>query len=144
MTRRVCVGRFVCAALNSPNVCPRSSCTASQSLGPGFGIGSKLLMSGVKARWRTADNSLRSPIASRIVFSSGGVKAIAIADSNTVIAAIVRIRRRRLSEFGVQKSAVKVGDSEVGLASRALNSANREMFVGHYSVAFAIKSDKNR
>src|SRR6266487_5698876 len=93
MTRRLCVGRFGCDALNSSNVCPGSSWTASQSLGPGFGIGSKASRSGVNVRWRTIGNPLRSPIASRIVFSLGGVKAIAIVGRNTAIAALIHITR---------------------------------------------------
>jgi len=41
-------GRFGCDVLNIVERLPRSSCTASQSFGPGFGIGSKLAASGAK------------------------------------------------------------------------------------------------
>ena len=85
----VLCGRFGCEALNSSNVCPRSLWTASQSAGLGSGIGSKLFLSGVNARWRTAGNPFRSPIALRIVFSSEGVKANAIEGSNKTISTIL-------------------------------------------------------
>ena len=83
--RRSGAGRFGREALNSSNVCPGSSWTASQSFGPGFGMGSKLPASGAKARWRRTGNPLRSPIASCIVFWLGGAKAIA-ADIKTLAA----------------------------------------------------------
>src|SRR5207248_6372133 len=51
-------------------------------------------LSGVNARWRTGGNPSRSPIALRIVFSSGGVKAIAIEGSNkaAILIEILAIR----------------------------------------------------
>src|SRR5207248_9275735 len=77
---------------------------ASQSLGLGSGIGSKPFLSGVNTRWKTAGNPFRSPIALRIVFSSGGVKAIAIEGSNkTTILIEILVMRTKSRLSPVQK-----------------------------------------
>src|SRR5438094_5389731 len=56
---------------------------------------SKLWRSGANACCRTTGNPLRSPIASRIVFSLGGVKAMTTEGRNTAIAAIIHINDER-------------------------------------------------
>src|SRR6266513_1337678 len=76
MTRLESPGRFGPDALNSSKVCPDSGCTASQSWGPGFGIGQNSEASAENARRRTGDNPDRSPMAARLISGLGGSKAM--------------------------------------------------------------------
>src|SRR6266496_5427136 len=84
MTRLESPGRFGPDALNSSKVCPDSGCTASQSLGPGFGIGSNSGASAENARRRTGDKSERSPTAARLTSGPGGSKAMLQAARQTI------------------------------------------------------------
>src|SRR5438034_9540146 len=76
MTRLESPGRVGPDALNSSKVCPDSGCTASQSWGPGFGIGQNSEASAENARRRTGDNPDRSPTAARLISGLGGSKAM--------------------------------------------------------------------
>src|SRR5438132_1776313 len=93
MTRRELVGRFGSDALNSSKVCPGSGCTASQSLGPGFGIGSNSDASAENARRRTGGNPVSSPTAARRTSGPGGSKAI-LKDATQKIVAVFHTSRR--------------------------------------------------
>src|SRR5205814_2432001 len=96
MTRLDLVGRLGPDALNSLKICPDSGCTASQSCGPGFGIGSNSDASAENARQRTGNNPARSLTAASLTSGPGCSKPM-LRDATQTTAAVFHTSHPGLS-----------------------------------------------